>query len=476
MDPRAPTAGRDYALGMPLASPRFRTSVFLVALVVQAGCAESEPAPGSEVGAGGSGGQGGAAPVATPSDPRPEPTAMGGAVGAAGTPALPTGPSVPSGGAGSSVGGAGAAGGAGGTPGGGGASGGMPAVAGGGASAAGAGQGGADPGTDPCAIPDEYEAPTLLSQTGLYLDTSAGTLAEGVRPYQPRFELWSDGAAKQRWVYVPPCGPIDTSDPDYWNYPVGFKLWKQFDRENAAGELVRVETRMIHKYSATKWFMTAYVWNEDQSDAAISEADGPAAFISVENAKGTDHDVPGQRGCEGCHFNMLDKALGFTALQLDQADVPEGFVTLATLEAEGVLSDPIARPITVPGTPEQAAALGYIHANCGHCHNPYSKQAGLSMQLWLQLGALDSLEASDIYLSTVGVMNQAPQQPVAQPPVRVVPGSPEESAMYWRMVQPPVYPASPEGGDHMPLIGTEITHEEGVQLVADWIRSLSPTP
>jgi hypothetical protein len=250
----------------------------------------------------------------------------------------------------------------------------MPSVAGGGPS--GGGQAGlADAGVDPCAIPDDYEAPTSLSQTGLYSDTTAGTLTEGVRPFEPRFGLWSDGAAKSRWVYLPPCGPIDTSDPDYWNYPVGFKLWKQFDRTNADGELVRVETRMIHKYTATKWFMSAYIWNEDQTDALISEADGPTAFISAENAKGTEHDVPGQKSCEGCHFNMADKALGFTALQLDRDDAPDGYVTLAVLEAEGLLSDPIARPITVPGTPEQAAALGYVHANCGHCHNPYAKQA-----------------------------------------------------------------------------------------------------
>jgi hypothetical protein len=245
---------------------------------------------------------------------------------------------------------------------------------------------------------------------------------------------------------------------------------------NADGELVRVETRMIHKYTNTKWFLTAYVWNDDQTDAEISAIDGPSALISAENAKGTEHDVPGQKGCEGCHFNMADKALGFTALQLDQDDAPEGYVTLATLEEEGLLSEPIDRPIVVPGTPEQQAALGYIHANCGHCHNPYSKQSGLEMQLWLQLDALTSVEDTDTYLTTVGVMNQAPQQPDLQPPVRVVPGSLEESAMYWRMIQPPVYPTNPEGGDHMPLIGTEIIDDEGVQLVSDWILSLTPTP
>lgn len=355
-------------------------------------------------------------------------------------------------------------------------SGGMPQMATAGAATGGSGQGGStDAGIDPCAIPDQYDPPTLLSQTGLYSDTAAGTLGDGVRPYEPRFKLWSDGATKSRWVYIPPCGPIDTSDPDYWHYPIGFTLWKEFDRENADGELIRIETRMLHKYSKSKWFMTAYIWNDDQTDAAISDVDGPDALVAMENAKGTEHDVPGQKGCEGCHYNMADKSLGFTAIQLDRDDAPDGFVTLATLEDEGLLSDPIP-PTTIPGTPEQVAALGYIHANCGHCHNPYSKQSGLSMQLWLQVGALGSVETTDTYLTTVGIMNQAPQQPDLQPPVRVVPGNLDESAMYWRMIQPPVYPDTPEGGDHMPLIGTSIIDDEGVQLVADWINSLAPTP
>lgn len=458
-----------------------RSGGALLLLLAATACDSAGSAGSDETSAGG--GRGGESPAPEPSDTTGSSTGPGSsATGGAG----PV-PSVDNGG----NAGVAPAGPMGGASGGGTHAGGMPVPAGGGAGAATGGQGGGASGSageagsasgaggvgvDPCAIPDEYVPPALLSETGLYSDTAAGTLSEGVRPYAPRFELWSDGAEKARWVYLPSCGPIDTSDPDYWNYPVGFKLWKQFDRANADGELVRVETRMIHKYSATKWFMTAYVWNDAQSDAAITELDGPTAFLAAENAKGTEHDVPGQKSCEGCHLQMLDKVLGFSALQLDVEDAPEGFVTLETLEAEGALSDPIARPLTVPGTPEQAAALGYIHANCGHCHNPYSKQAGLNMQLWLTLGTLGTLESTDIYVSTVDVMNQAPQQPEQQPPVRVVPGSLEESAMHWRMIQPPVYPASPEGGDHMPLIGTEITDETGLELVSDWILSLDGAP
>jgi hypothetical protein len=196
-------------------------------------------------------------------------------------------------------------------------------------------------------------------------------------------------------------------------------------------------------------------------------------MVAAEDARGRGRVVPGQKGCEGCHYNMLDKVLGFSALQLDLDAAPEGFLTLDLLASEDLLSAPVPSPFTPPGTEAQAAALGYLHANCGHCHNPWSKQSSLSMQFWLELDSLDSVETTPTHLTTVDQVNQAPQAPDLQPELRVVPQNPEASSVYWRMIQPAVYPDLPEGGVHMPLIGTSLTDEEGVQLVADWINSLA---
>ncbi|MFN7134819.1 MAG: hypothetical protein ACK4N5_22255 [Myxococcales bacterium] len=40
--------------------------------------------------------------------------------------------------------------------------------------------------------------PERLSETGLYADFAARSLAPGVFEFTPRFELWSDGAEKRR--------------------------------------------------------------------------------------------------------------------------------------------------------------------------------------------------------------------------------------------------------------------------------------
>ena len=147
--------------------------------------------------------------------------------------------------------------------------------------------------------------PPLLSQTGLYADVASETLGEGVRAFHPAHVLWTDGATKRRWVWLPDV-PIDTSDMSFWRYPEGTRLWKEF---SVNGQ--RIETRLLHKRGAGAgdWVMVAYLWLEDGSDA-VAVPDG------AKDASGTDHDVPSREDCQSCHGNMADRALGFSALQL----------------------------------------------------------------------------------------------------------------------------------------------------------------
>jgi hypothetical protein len=118
-------------------------------------------------------------------------------------------------------------------------------------------------GCDPyfvCAPADERhveDLPARLSETGLY--AASGELAEGVRAFRPRFELWSDGASKRRWVWLPPGAQIDTSDPGDWRSPQGAKFWEEFTRDG-----VRIETRLIEKVRPKQEDRRAlsYVWRD----------------------------------------------------------------------------------------------------------------------------------------------------------------------------------------------------------------------
>lgn len=199
--------------------------------------------------------------------------------------------------------------------------------------------------------------PATLSQTGLYADVSSDTLADGVEPFHPEHALWSDGADKRRFIALPPGAQIDTLDPDDWRFPEGTKLWKEFSRDG-----VRVETRLLQKVGPSDgdWVAVAYVWN-DQGD------DADAAWSGQPNARGTPHDVPAADQCQGCHAGRKSRVLGFSAVQLSR-EVGDGSLDLARLVTEGRLSQEV-QPVRLPGDDTDRAALGYLHANCSHCHN-----------------------------------------------------------------------------------------------------------
>ncbi|HUQ06594.1 MAG TPA: hypothetical protein VM261_29025, partial [Kofleriaceae bacterium] len=79
-------------------------------------------------------------------------------------------------------------------------------------------------------IDGPFVAPTMLSETGLYANIGTKTVASDVHEFVPRWQLWSDAAVKRRWIYLPPGSKIDTSDMDFWKFPTGTKLWKEFSR------------------------------------------------------------------------------------------------------------------------------------------------------------------------------------------------------------------------------------------------------
>src|SRR5688572_7672014 len=87
---------------------------------------------------------------------------------------------------------------------------------------------------DECPVPADLgvdRVPARLSETGLYADIGSEALADDVVAFAPQFELWSDGAEKKRWIWLPEGALIGTEDMDAWVLPEGTKLWKEFHRD-----------------------------------------------------------------------------------------------------------------------------------------------------------------------------------------------------------------------------------------------------
>jgi hypothetical protein len=290
--------------------------------------------------------------------------------------------------------------------------------------------------------------PLLLSQAGLYEDLATETLAPGLRPHTPRYELWSDGAEKRRFIYLPPGARIDTSNMDYWQFPQGTKLFKEFSRDG-----VRVETRLLGKIGpeADDWVMVAYVFRPDGSDA-------DARPEGVVDALGTPHNVPTAAECGWCHDRLAGRIAGFSAIQLDH----EGpGLTLESLALEGALSDPPAGRYVVPGNATEQAALGYLHANCGQCHNSATRVT--PMELWLEASSLDAVSSTPTYRTAVGARAQL-FFPGTSATILVEPGNPEASMLYQRFVL-----------GSMPGL-VEIVDPTARELLKTWIASIAPSP
>lgn len=289
-----------------------------------------------------------------------------------------------------------------------------------------------------------------LSETGLYADIATDTIADNVLAFAPAYALWTDAAEKRRFLYLPPNRTIDTSDMDHWAFPVGTKAWKEFSRDG-----VRVETRLLEK-TERGWLMLAYVWNVERTEAL-------ATLTPIENALGTEHDVPSRGQCLECHGGQPDRLLGFSAIQLSHNN---GGLTLAQLIADNRLSDPPAVPFTLPGDALDQATLGMLHANCGSCHTPgtVAFERADGMELWLTVDSLSAVATTTSYRTTVGVdLTYFEHASFSQ---RIVAGEPEQSALWFRM-------GSRGGEAQMPPLGTELVDTVGVDRLSQWIRRLN---
>lgn len=298
--------------------------------------------------------------------------------------------------------------------------------------------------------------PQWLSETGLYADGAMGeTLAEGVERFVPRFPLWTDDAGKDRWIYLPPDTQIDTTDPDRWVFPPGTRLWKEFVRDG-----VRVETRLLERRPDDTWWMVAYQWNQDQTDAE-------ARPLGVQNASGTPHDIPSEEDCRACHEQSPARVLGFSAIQLSHSG--EG-LTLTELTREALLTDAPTVPM-IPGTQQEQELLGYLHANCGHCHqDSASASARTALRLWLPLGGLaqaNGVADTPFYQTTVNKnVSQSNISPDGKT-IHIVPGAPQDSALFLR-----VSSANRGTTYQMPPLGTEDADPSFVTLLESWINGL----
>ena len=311
--------------------------------------------------------------------------------------------------------------------------------------------------------------PRRLHETGLYLDGTTSEIRPGLLPFSPQYPLWSDGAAKRRWIGLPPARAIDASDPATWNFPPGTRFWKEFSLGGRP-----VETRMIERLAGGDWRFATYVWNEPGTDATLAPEQGiPALPLPG----GGDYAVPSVADCLACHEGAPVPVLGFSALQLSSdrdplaphAEPPRhGDVDLRDLAEQGRLHGlPQAlldvQPRIQARTPAGRAALGYLHANCGHCHvDAAASAAGVPVPLTLWLDPADPAAAARVQQELVhGAGRYRP--PGGGGSSYVVPGDSAAGTLLLRL-------RSRDPRSQMPPLGSRIPDELALALIGRWVE------
>jgi hypothetical protein len=306
-----------------------------------------------------------------------------------------------------------------------------------------------------------------LQCTGLYSSFETKTVAADAKPYTPGVQFWSDGAEKSRFLYLPPGAKIDIADFDEWSFPNGTKVWKEFRLGTK-----RIETRLYFK-AKDAWRHTTYRWNDAETDA-VRKDNGEKVPVAGKPP----YEVPNTGQCNVCHDGRKEPLLGIDAVSLGIATA-QG-VTLASLAAEGRFSTtPPKTSITIPddGTGKSAAALGWLHANCGSCHNNSSGSGAFFTGLFFLLrpsqlapdGGVGTVQSLDSYKTAVGVNSARTNPDGGAPYVRIVKGDPASSIASILSGRRVPITEEPNPSFQMPPLVTRVPDTQGHALLDSWI-------
>lgn len=314
-----------------------------------------------------------------------------------------------------------------------------------------------------------------LSETGLYSDIAKKTIAKENRYYSPQYPLWTDGAIKKRWIYIPEGKQIDTSDMNKWIFPIGTKIWKEFAFESEDGpKVTRVETRLIEKNNHGNWIYYTYHWNADESDADLVPDAGLADVYQIDSK--TTFDIPSKRQCIACHGFDNRAVQSFQAIQLSperdgmaphQDNSIPNPLTLKEMMAEGLMThNPNVWP-KIPNdnlNPLQKTVFGYMVGNCASCHRPggLADRTGFFTDFDVKAKDFTQLPAYKTGVDEHTVFFVIPGVDPTDS-YRLRPSKIEHSAVAYRLKNRNSRP--------MPPFGYKITDQEGVRLVEDYLRN-----
>ncbi len=321
------------------------------------------------------------------------------------------------------------------------------------------------------AAPPDRPVPPLLSQTRVFSDLASLKTVPGLIPYSVNSPLWSDGAAKQRWIAVPTRTFIGFAPTGEWTFPDGTVFVKNFvlaTNETDSTALRRLETRLIVRDTNGFVYGASYRWRPDLSDAELVST-GLTENIVIATPTGTrlqEWFYPGRQDCLRCHTPVSGGVLGVKARQLNRDfTYPSTGRTdnqLRTWSHLGLFDSPLneadiprfARLASVTDTnvPLEQRVRSYLDANCANCHQPGGAHAFFDARI-------------ETPLEKAGLINGPVENALGtQGSKVVVPADLDRSILIKRIKN--------SDPTRMPPLARRVVDASAVDAVADWINSL----
>jgi uncharacterized repeat protein (TIGR03806 family) len=306
--------------------------------------------------------------------------------------------------------------------------------------------------------------PSRLSQTGVFRSLADLTPNPGIIAYDVNAPLWSDGAAKRRWIALPGDARIDFAAKGEWKFPPGTVFVKHFEMPEAHK---RLETRLLVVDRNGSGYGVTYKWRPDGSDADLLSS-GLTEAITDGSQKHL-WSYPSRNDCLLCHTTPAGFVLGVKTRQLNgdftypstgaranQLRMWNDLGKFAPGFDETAISG-YARlvPLSDKTASHEQRVRSYLDANCAHCHRPGSARAGFDARFDTQLSQQNLINASLIG-ADLGV-------PGAK---AIVPGSPYHSMLYLRM-------ARRRDVFNMPPLASHEVDADAVRVLREWIESLA---
>lgn len=311
--------------------------------------------------------------------------------------------------------------------------------------------------------------------------------ALGLIPFAPASALFSDYAHKKRFVWMPSGLKATFNGNDKsLELPVGAAIIKTFYYDNVqnvtpVGATRIIETRvMIRKSSG--WIFADYVWNTQQTEAFLDNLGSFTEVTWLENgvSKTANYRIPSEEQCIVCHkkkelINGVEETI-YTPIGIKPQNLNYNYNygsstknQLTKWIEEGYLENNFTMPSLGSSTidyTDTSKSLdlrirSYFDINCAHCH-----QDGRHCDYRPMRFAFHQTENNR---TNMGVCVSTEDMQDFDPALSkiVTPGNINRSMMYFRL-------NTTDETYRMPLHGRTVIHEEGIQLIEQWINSLTP--